>query len=186
MAPLTPCFSRVSCTYLVQAIIWLQNFSNVQNFLLKLLDMSLSVSPCNPSISPSPLQLRFWLWEYFLLCWAISYTKVMSAISHKTQKTVILNGNSWYPFGRMSLFWGIACAFGFHCLQIYLGGVISCKCELPSCFVKMSWAAFFKWQLSLEKLLRVSVWSGFWVLKHLLEKEKCPVCIVTLGHLPTC
>lgn len=51
------------------------------------------------------------------------------------RKTVILNGNFLYPFGR-SLFWCIVYAFRFCCLQIYLGGVISHKCELPSCFVK--------------------------------------------------
>lgn len=108
--------------------------------LLKLPDIS--VSP-PPSSLPTPCSNNSdILRAFYASVWAISYTNVMSSMSHKTQKTVILNGNSWYPFGRKSLFWGIACAFRFHCLQIYLGGVISRKCELPSCFVKMSWAAF--------------------------------------------
>lgn len=106
--------------------------------------MSISVSLV--SLPPVPrLQLKFWYSESIsLFCSAINYTKIIGLPwVNTTQKTVILNGNSWYPFGRKSLFWGIACAFKFHCLYVYLGGIITRKCELPSCF--LSFFFYFYW-----------------------------------------
>jgi hypothetical protein len=47
-----------------------------------------------------------------------------------------------YSFGRKSLFWAVGCTFRFYCLQVCLGGVISHKWQLPSCFVEISWALF--------------------------------------------
>ena len=128
-------------TCLIQAIIYLLNFSNVQYFLSWNSLMSVCLSVClSLSLCPLPphsLQPKFWCSESIsLFCCSFSYPNVACLPRITERATQLFWMDSWYPFGRKSLLWGSDCAFRVHCLWVCLGGAVARKCELPSVLLK--------------------------------------------------